>query len=432
MQVLRPAVSIKVPGHGPLPANARVMIVGEAPGADEEAFRVQGRHEPRPFVGRGGQLLDEMLTKSGIGRAGCYVTNVCKYRPPANKIEEWWTDNAARAKRNALTHRHGDHWMHAHVAEGLAELPGEIERAAPEVIVALGNLALWALTGEVGIGNWRGSEMWYAGVPAAGPWDWAYKAVKGGPKQVIPTGRSGAGIAPIAVVPTYHPAYVLRVWEWKAPVLHDLRARVAAKMGHPGRRIEPERNIVVAESADHAWSELDKAGYEWAKGGDLTCDVETKRGQIMCVGLGWSDKDALVIPFVHPATMERFYTSAEDKQLSGALRSILAEPGPWKIGNQNWNYDRQYFIRDPAFGFHPRMDFDTMIAQHLLLPGTPKDLAYLASMYCRHYRFWKEDGKEIFEGVDEARLWNYNGLDAVRTWEIWQTQKRLLAEARFL
>lgn len=427
-------MGVKVPGHGPRPAPARIMVVGEAPGADEEAHHSLGRPDPRPFVGRSGKLLDDLLTQVGIGRAGCYVTNVCKHRPPANKIEEWWTDKAAAAKRAALPYRHGDWWMHEHVAEGLAELPGEIEAAAPEVIIVLGNLALWALTGEVGIGNWRGSEMWFAGTPSPTRWDWAFKKGKGEPAQAVAEGRAGAGAAAIAVVPTYHPAYVLRVWEWKAPVTQDLRARVVGKMGRPEARQEPTRFIEVADNSQdsnypirmlqHVRSLLDR-------GGDLVCDVETRQGQIVCVGLGWSDKDALVIPFIHPSTMERFWTPAEDAELARLLRALLAEPGPWKVGNQNWNYDRQYFIRDPAFGFTPRLDFDTMVAQHLLLPGTPKNLAYLASMYAKWYRFWKEDGKEIFEGIDEARLWNYNGLDCVYTWEVWQTQKRLLAKAGF-
>ena len=65
-----------VPGEGPAPAE--VMIVGEAPGASEDK---QGR----PFVGRAGKLLDELLAETGLGRQDVFITNVLKARPPNNR-----------------------------------------------------------------------------------------------------------------------------------------------------------------------------------------------------------------------------------------------------------------------------------------------------------------------------------------------------------
>jgi DNA polymerase len=65
-----------VPGDGS--PTAEVMIVGEAPGASEDK---QGR----PFVGRAGRLLDELLAEAGIERADVYITNVVKARPPGNR-----------------------------------------------------------------------------------------------------------------------------------------------------------------------------------------------------------------------------------------------------------------------------------------------------------------------------------------------------------
>jgi DNA polymerase len=65
-----------VPGEGS--PTADVMIVGEAPGASEDA---QGR----PFVGRSGKLLDELLAEAGLERDDVYITNVVKARPPGNR-----------------------------------------------------------------------------------------------------------------------------------------------------------------------------------------------------------------------------------------------------------------------------------------------------------------------------------------------------------
>src|SRR5206468_10143970 len=57
---------------------APVMIIGEAPGADEDRIG-------RPFVGRAGQLLDRMLAAIGLDRAGVQITNVIYWRPPGNR-----------------------------------------------------------------------------------------------------------------------------------------------------------------------------------------------------------------------------------------------------------------------------------------------------------------------------------------------------------
>jgi uracil-DNA glycosylase family 4 len=65
-----------VPGEGS--PDADVMLVGEAPGASED-------EQGRPFVGRSGRLLDELLVAAGLDRAAVYITNVVKARPPRNR-----------------------------------------------------------------------------------------------------------------------------------------------------------------------------------------------------------------------------------------------------------------------------------------------------------------------------------------------------------
>ena len=58
--------------------NARIIFIGEAPGADEDRIG-------KPFVGRSGQLLDKMLSAAGLERASCYITNILPWRPPGNR-----------------------------------------------------------------------------------------------------------------------------------------------------------------------------------------------------------------------------------------------------------------------------------------------------------------------------------------------------------
>lgn len=115
---------------------ARVMLIGEAPGREED---IQGL----PFVGRSGQLLDRMLAAIGLDRTGVYITNVIAWRPPGNR-----TPTPAEAEIcRPFIERH-------------------IELVAPEVIAFLGGAAAKLLTGTAdGILRLRGRWLKY---PLAG------------------------------------------------------------------------------------------------------------------------------------------------------------------------------------------------------------------------------------------------------------------------
>lgn len=118
---------------------ARVMIIGEAPGRDED-------REGRPFVGRAGQLLDAMLSAIGHGRsegAPVYITNILPWRPPQNR-----DPNSEEVEMMIpFVHRH-------------------IELAKPEVLVLMGNIACSALLGRKGITKLRGNWVDVQGLPA--------------------------------------------------------------------------------------------------------------------------------------------------------------------------------------------------------------------------------------------------------------------------
>jgi DNA polymerase len=120
---------------------ARVLILGEAPGADED-------REGRPFVGRAGQLLDRMFAAIGLSRtspdpqAALYITNVMPWRPPGNRDPE----PAEIAMMQPFVARH-------------------IALVDPEVIVVMGNTPLFALTGGRGILRARGTWMQALGKP---------------------------------------------------------------------------------------------------------------------------------------------------------------------------------------------------------------------------------------------------------------------------
>lgn len=120
---------------------ARVVVLGEAPDAEED-------REGRPFVGRAGQLLDRMFAAIGLSRSAeapgraLYITNVLPWRPPGNRDPE---------------------------AGEIATLRPFVERhialVDPDVIVAMGNIPLDALTGQRGFARARGSWTTALGKP---------------------------------------------------------------------------------------------------------------------------------------------------------------------------------------------------------------------------------------------------------------------------
>ena len=127
----------KAPVFGLGPVNARIALIGEAPGADEEK---QGM----PFVGKAGKNLTELLDTIGIKRDEVYITNTVKIRP--TKISPKTGNNLNRAPNSN------------EIAFFRPFLLKELEIIAPEYIVTLGNVALNAVSAKkVSIGDCHGS-----------------------------------------------------------------------------------------------------------------------------------------------------------------------------------------------------------------------------------------------------------------------------------
>ncbi|HML30150.1 MAG TPA: uracil-DNA glycosylase, partial [Hyphomicrobium sp.] len=120
---------------------ARVMIIGEAPGRDEDQIG-------RPFVGRAGQLLDRMLAAIGLSEADVHITNIVYWRPPGNRTP---TPQEALACRPFLER--------------------QIELVAPKMLIAVGGSAAKEVLGATeGImrlrGKWREVQVGEQKIPA--------------------------------------------------------------------------------------------------------------------------------------------------------------------------------------------------------------------------------------------------------------------------
>jgi uracil-DNA glycosylase len=363
---------------GPCPA--RIMIVGEAPGAEEERTGA-------PFSGASGDELTRMLAEAGISRSTCFITNVVRVRPPANDISEFIAE-----RKSDITERHlflRDKRVLPPVVEGLEVLKQEIALCQPNVILAVGNVAMWALTGKWGITSWRGSLL---------ECDLAL----------------GIGYQP-KVVPTYHPAAILRMWSWRRIAVQDMRrAKVAAQTRE---LIRPEYKFLIRPNFMQAmvvlcqlWDQLEVGDKDYR----LACDIETRAGYIACVGFAWSKTEAICIPLMCIERPEGYWDLDQEAAIMHMIDRILRHPRCLTIG-QNFIYDAQYLDRHNLI--RPARVRDTMLAQHAMFSNMPKGLAFLSSMYCEHHLYWKDDGKE-WDGLDEDRFWRYNCTDAVITFEV--------------
>lgn len=376
------------------PRNARIVIVGEAPGADEVRVGL-------PFVGQSGRELDKMLTDAGIASEDCYFTNVVVTRPPDNDIEKWLQRSPKRkVKGKKITPKHWviyRGWMcEPHVAEDARRLVEDLREIDPHVIIAVGNTPFWALCkeGAMGkVGTWRGSTLVSDSVPET------------------------------KVIPCYHPAFILRAWQHRRITVQDLRR---AKAASASKAVAPVGwDFTLAPTFDQTCAFLTGILHTLEAGPvRLTCDVEVSQKKVLCVGIGTSAKRAICIPFLKG---KGFYFEGDQRHVVIRLMQKVLMHRNARVVNQNIGYDTQFLVND--FLIYPNIAGDTMIAQNVLFPGTTMNLAYQASMYCSNYKYWKDDGKfwKLPQIKNWEQLWFYNCEDAARTFEVDQRQQEALA-----
>jgi uracil-DNA glycosylase family 4 len=380
------------------PRDAEIAIVGEAWGLEEMA-------QQRPFVGGSGKELDRMLSDAGIDRAKCFATNVIPARPPSNEMWRFFEPTKQKTQPALRGLFPNDAIRHS-----VATLHQQLLTIQPKVVLACGNYALWALTHctgfstptecegrrvPSGIDSWRGS-MWFCDASPA----------------PLPNTR---------LIPILHPAGIMREWYKRAVTVQDLRVRVPMALRGDWRP-QPAPVTLTPPSFEEAGARL-RLWLAKASAGErlrLVSDVETvpRHGLLACAGFADSEHFAMTIPFILPRDggrrFDSYWTEAQEFTLVKLIRQVLTHPNILVEG-QNYLYDTQWFVAFLAC--QPRCDFDTMLAHHLLFPGTPKGLDYLSSLYCNYHWYWKDDGKEWDVREEPEKLWNYNGLDCLRQYE---------------
>lgn len=325
-----------------------LVIVGEAWGREEEAAG-------RPFVGASGRLLRLLLRSVGIDPDSAYITNVFNFRPrPTNDVK-----NLCGPKTLGLPGWPAlsvGKYVRATFAAELDRLHKEIANEKPNLVLALGATPTWALLHRTPrISQLRGAPVWSA-----------QHNVK--------------------VLPTYHPAAVLRDFRLKPILFADLtkaaRERSFAELRAPQREIWTEPTLADLDEFEARY--IAPARY-------VSVDIETSAGQITCIGLAPSRNVAIVVPFDDMSLESRCYwpTDAEEVAAWAWVRRVLALPKQFVF--QNGMYDMQWLWRVQGIPVPGAAD-DTMLLHHALQPEMQKSLGFLASIYTSEPS-WKFMGK---------------------------------------
>jgi len=314
-----------------------IMIVGEAFGEHEEKAQT-------PFVGPTGWELTRLLEEAGIHRADCFLTNVFNLRPRGNKIEA-----LCGPKQDGIPGYPSlgkSLYVHKSYEGELRRLAEEIKDEDPNVIVALGNTACWALLGQTKITALRGTTF-YATHTTPG-----YK-----------------------VLPTYHPAVLFREWSNRPVVVVDLMK--AERESHFREIRRPHREVWIEPTLGDLETFHDRY---LAGAGRISIDIETSGNQVTCIGFAPTESVSLVVPFYDRRKKDRSYwPTFEDEQKAWKFVRKVCKSGVPKVF-QNGLYDIAFLYRSMGVQVHGA-EHDTMLLHHALQPESLKGLGFLGSIY---------------------------------------------------
>ncbi len=329
----------RVPGVGP--PNAKIAIVGEAPGAYED-------RELRPFVGPAGGVLEQCLHAAGLIRSEVYLTNVVKTRPKNNDISPLFNGKTFSAE--------GIEWV--------KELREEIDRVQPNIVVACGKTALAALTGETAITKFRGYLLETVGlqhvhkcIPCIHPAATLY-----GQKM----GDTG-GLATSTIDPHIY-RYIITA---------DLKK---AKLFSLSPTLErPERQLVYNFSTvEEVLEWLDYFEHQQV----VSFDIEVVNYEVSCIGFSSSPDVATSIPIAYS------WSEQEEVQIWRGIQRVLGNPKSVKVG-QNLIFDIHFLLTRCGVEVRGPIQ-DLMIGHSVVYSELPKGLGFLGSIYCGSQSYWKD------------------------------------------
>lgn len=337
-----------VPGLGP--PDAKIAIIGEAPGAYEDA-------QLKPFVGPAGNVLEQCLHAAGLIRSEVYLTNVVKERPPGNDISPFFNGKTFSPE--------GYEWV--------SLLREELNALNPNIMVACGKTAMAALTGRTDITRTRGyvfpsialardSKVIPTIHPAASLYD-----RKGGDKGALATAE-------------------FKPYLYRHVITCDLKK--AKVESHFSELRRPERQIIwdfgnVNEVLE--WLEY----YE--KQPLVATDIEVLNCELACISFSSNPSIAISIPLTGA------WTEQDELLIWRGIQRVLGNANSCKV-LQNSVFDC-WFLATRCGIIVAGPIHDTMIGHSVMYPELPKSLGFIGSIYCGAQAYWKDAVK--FSNIKE-------------------------------
>jgi len=333
------------------PDDAKIMMVGECPGAEEDKIG-------RPFVGKAGQTLNNLLAQAGIARYQCLITNVAKEKAPANKISFYFEDKKCTIPKPKM-----QEWVN--------ELKADIELYRPNIIIALGATALWALTGEKKISIFRG--------------------------YIIPCTL----VSGVKVMPIYHPQAIS--YDWKLYFQSVLDFRKALRHSEFPEIPESTQTYLPNVSARQFIDYMEEciAKPEWE---EIAVDVETLQPGSHIEELGLSHSADFGISFFFLKGRAPTVPESTELLIWQTFARLMEKK---KVIMQNGAYDIGVLWHNQHI-LVENLSMDTLIAAHVCWPELPRDLGFLGSV-CLDVPPWKKGS---------AKTQIYNPADAANTFGI--------------
>jgi DNA polymerase-1 len=360
------------------PLDAKIMLVGEAPGAQEEEQGI-------PFVGKAGGMLKAMLYEAGIDFSKCYVTNVVDSRPPHNDFSIFYEDKKrTKAKEELLKYQQ--------------DLREKILRLRPNIVILLGKEALRAVLNKPGITEWRGSICLFHDIKC---------------------------------LPTFHPASILRMYENR--VIAEMDLRKAFKESSYPEYYDPTDNLSLELMPTFGRTLLFLTELLEKKPERISFDLETtyETQMIRLCGIAYRDgkeTKAISIPFSASVSRKNstdlsknivafpkgtgytsYFSTTQEIAVLDLLARIFKDPEIKKVGQNSVAFDQP--ILEKQFGMRFCNHYmDTMHAHHLCYLEFPKSLNFMTTMYTDYGNYWSE---KIVE--DDLSYSKYNAMDCVVT-----------------
>ena len=338
----------------------RIAIVGEAP-YEQEVLSNQ------PFAGNALHQLKQWLEAGDYALEDCLLTNVFRKKALQNDVQNHFLKKSAAKSFAKMTKERGHEWKpyfgwdspagsrgypRPDMEPFLEELVQEIRAAQPNVVLALGAVALWALTGFDKIGTYRGTAM-----------------------------MSRPEFGPVKVLGTYHPYAIIRNWDNRYVAVTDTMKAVRESEYPDIRR--REREIWIEPTL----KDLDTFYERYIEplrgtGKPVAYDIETRGSDLVtCFGLSPDPSVSIVVPFVDSRNPGGHYWLSLNSELAAFdwLAKILEDPEITKL-THNGTYDYMWTIE--RMGIAPRgIIEDTLHMSHALQPEQMKGLGHLGSLY---------------------------------------------------